>query len=111
MKICSSTNVTTVNVPSFSDIHKNGNIARSAVRMKLIFRNGVITNGEFSQLVFIDNKIYTASEFECFLGHGKNIGSGTVNLEENRTKKKILRLSEINSSMSQIEKFNARYNL
>ena len=111
MKISSSTNVTIVNIPSLSDLFKNGNMARSAVRMNLLFRNGVITNGEFTQLVFMDNKIYTACEFECFLGHGKNISNGNVDLEEDRTKKKVLRLPEKQVPMSQIEKFNARYKL
>ena len=110
MKISSSTNVTTVTVPSLSALDKNGNLARAAVRMNLFFKNGVITNGEFSQLVFIDNKIYTASEFECYLGYGKSINNESVGLEEDRVKKKIL-VPEKPRMMSQIERFNARYKL
>jgi len=101
MKISTSTNDTTINVPALSDFtcYTEYQIP-SAIRMHLEFKNGIIYNGTFSQLVFTNQDIYRINEYQCnTLGYGKDIsGNNGIKLEEDRTKKRIL--------TPEIEKFN-----
>jgi len=98
MCINATSNVTTVTVPSLSEIHvANITTLPTAIRMKLNFKNGLIYRGVFSQLL-IGKKIYTLSEFNCPLWSGKDFESNTsITLEEEFDKKKILQLSRTQS--------------
>ena len=104
MKVQPSNDVTKVKVPTLSNLEHNGNITSSAIRIRLDFLNGMINYGLFTQLLF-DKKIYTLSEFETYLGFGKDVsGNKPIKLEEDRTKKKIL-----SNKNNQIEKFNSKW--
>lgn len=112
MKISTSTNDTTINIPTLSGLTCNTELPiPSAVRMNLEFKNGMIWNGIFSQLIFTDKGIYRVNEYQCYiLGYGKDVsGNKEIKLEEDRTKKKVLELPKPEKPMSQIEKFNTRY--
>ena len=93
MKISTSINDTTINIPSLSDFTCDTEYqVPSAIRMNLEFKNGIIYNGTFSQLIFSDKGIYRVNEYRChILGHKKDVsGNNGIKLEEDRTKKRIL---------------------
>lgn len=90
MGIRSTNNVTTVTVPTLSDLTCLTEAQLpTAIRMSLEFKNGMINHGTFSQLM-VTNQVYRLNEFQCYLGCGKDMsGNIPVRLEE-KPKKRIL---------------------
>lgn len=85
-----SSSALSVSIPSLSNIPcPNEGFFPSFVVMELKFRNGLIEYGSFHQMI-INDKIERISEFDCYLGLGKDLmHTDPINLEEDYTKKKI----------------------
>lgn len=107
-------------VPSLSDVQTKPDQLLGAFKMELQMKNGYFIKGAFNQLL-IDSKIYVLNEIVYDLGAGKpyNIPGTTIMYEKERQQESNIAPDvDVNNcsdeeekvkSLTQIDKFNARY--
>ena len=90
-----------IQVNSLSDLNKD--IPAGFMTINIGFRNGMFYNANVESYLYFNNKFVVINEYTCNLGYGKNLSSTEILNEENyKTLTK-------NNRMSQIQKFNMRY--
>ena len=106
-------------LPTFSDMetHQKG-LFPCAFLMNLRMNHGYFVQGIFNQL-YVDSKVYVLNELNYNLSLGKSISTDSVVLneeeretflEETENKKEESEKVLVKRRLSQIEKFNKRYN-
>lgn len=105
---------TLIQIPSLSNLKpQNRNVLPGAIVLNINFINGFFNYLSLNNLIIANNKIYEAGTFDYYIGKGKNISSNFINNEEERNnsgKEKVKTLNNQNNRLSQIDKFNKRYN-
>lgn len=83
------------------------------VKATINFQNGIFNLGVFEQYIFTD-KMYKINELHCELCKGKNTKQKIIEYEEERipckVKEKIKSIGTNQPKLSQIDKFNMKYN-
>ena len=104
-------------VPTLSDLQCHQGVFPGFMKATIEFYNGIFINGNFEQYIMID-KIYKVNESSYDLYYGKDLEQKNIKYEEDRdvlkkeqpNKQKEKKLIQQNSRLSQIDKFNKRYN-
>ena len=109
-----------IQIPSLSDLlFRDYNIMAGAVKARITFNNGFFETGVFTNLLVEKTKIHTCAELQSYLLTGKNCHNDNINYIDNRniekTTSKIITDNQESEKpkvkrLSQIEKFNNRYN-
>lgn len=106
--IHSLTNIS-IYTPSLSNQNFTSNeILPGALEINLKFTNGYYTTATISHLLLTKNNIFKINEMQFNTSSGKNFSTKVIHNEEN--KNKVLTLEKHNTKLSQIDKFNKRYN-
>ena len=96
-------------VPSLSNINTTSEVIMpTAIKLTLNFNHGLFKEGTIKQL-FFEDKAYLLNEIPFYLT--KNETDKEIKFEETRTKKLVKKEEKYTPNMSQIEKFNARYQI
>lgn len=108
MKIVTSGLYNAIHIPSLSNLPTSKQSIPGVLLAELKITNGDITNGIFNHLVIMNNEFYPVSEMNLFLKGSNGDVNAVINNIDDREESNDLSKQKV---LSQIEKFNKRYNI
>jgi len=102
-------NVVSLHLPTLSNMN-NDLPFPSIIKMTVGFSNGIFNIGTFEHLMFINNVLYKVSESQYDLFRGKDTSKKTIDNEKELVTLKKEVKTEKSLKLTQIEKFNKKWN-